>query len=48
MFTREWKLSLLERKKKKKKNKLNKNNDMNDAWILPGHVRAKTRGETFN
>lgn len=35
MFTREWKLSLLERKKKKKKNKLNKNNDMNDAWILP-------------
>lgn len=40
--------SVFWRKKERKKNQLNKNNDMNDTWILPGHVRAKTRGETFN
>lgn len=40
--------SFEKKKKESKKTQLNKNHDMNDTWILPGHVRAKTRVETFN
>ncbi len=34
-------------REREKKNKQNKNNDMNNR-ILPVHVRAKTKRESFN